>query len=207
MNYIDDLVKRYPVLSLLRNDIEKICDVLEKSVRNGGKILICGNGGSASDAEHIVGELMKEFVKNRPLDETVIDKIKSIDNNPQELIENIKGAIPAIALSAHSALSTALINDCDPDMVFAQQVFGYARENDVLIALSTSGNSKNIVNAARVAKVQGVISIAITGANGGVIKGVADYTLSLPETETYLVQELTLPLYHTICLELENRIF
>ena len=152
---------------------------------NLNKIYICGNGGSASDADHIVGELMKGFLKDRKITDERI---------PQELRGKLQGALPAISLSAHTSLMTATINDNDADMIFAQQVYGYAKENDLLIAISTSGNSKNVVNAVKVAKTIGVKAIALTGESGGLLKEMADVTICAPSTETYKIQEYHLPI-------------
>ena len=166
--------------------------------KKGGKILVCGNGGSASDADHIVGELMKGFLKDRKVTDERI---------PQELREKLQGALPAISLCAHTSLMTATMNDNDADMIFAQQVYGYANENDLLIALSTSGNSKNVVNAVKVAKALGVKVIALIGETGGVLKGLADITICAPSTETYKIQEYHLPIYHYLCAKVEEEIF
>ena len=166
--------------------------------KKGGKILVCGNGGSSADADHIVGELMKGFLKSRKVTDERI---------PQELREKLQGALPAISLSAHTSLMTATINDNDADMVFAQQVYGYAKDNDLLIAISTSGNSKNVVNAVKVAKSLGVKTIALTGETGGELKQFADVTICAPSTETYKIQEYHLPIYHYLCTKVEEEFF
>lgn len=169
-----------------------------ETYKKGGKILVCGNGGSASDADHIVGELMKGFLKKREVTDGKI---------PQELREKLQGALPAISLCAHTALITATANDNDADMIFAQQVYGYAKENDLLIAISTSGNSKNVVNAAGVAKALGVKVIALTGEKGGELKSLANVTICAPSNETYKIQEYHLPIYHYLCARVENEFF
>ena len=166
--------------------------------KKGGKILVCGNGGSAADADHIVGELMKGFLKERKVTDERI---------PQELREKLQGALPAISLCAHDSLITATINDNDADMIFAQQVYGYANENDLLIAISTSGNSKNVVNAVKVAKALNVKVIALTGKTGGVLKDLADITICALSTETYKIQEYHLPIYHYLCAKIEKEFF
>ena len=193
-----DLFERYPKLNICKNDIENALALMLDTYKKGGKILVCGNGGSASDADHIVGELMKGFLKDRKVTDERI---------PQELREKLQGALPAISLCAHTSLMTATMNDNDADMIFAQQVYGYANENDLLIALSTSGNSKNVVNAVKVAKALGVKVIALTGETGGVLKGLADITICAPSTETYKIQEYHLPIYHYLCAKVEEEIF
>ena len=193
-----DLFERYPQLNTCAEDIENAFAIIVDTYKKGGKILVCGNGGSASDADHIVGELMKGFLKDRKVTDERI---------PQELREKLQGALPAISLCAHTSLMTATMNDNDADMIFAQQVYGYANENDLLIALSTSGNSKNVVNAVKVAKALGVKVIALTGETGGVLKGLADITICAPSTETYKIQEYHLPIYHYLCASVENEFF
>lgn len=193
-----DLFERYPKLNICKNDIENALALMIDAYKNGGKILVCGNGGSASDADHIVGELMKGFLKERKVTDERI---------PQELREKLQGALPAISLSAHTSLMTATINDNDADMIFAQQVYGYAKEKDLLIAISTSGNSKNVVNAVKVAKALGVKVIALTGETGGVLNGLADITICAPSTETYKIQEYHLPIYHYLCAKVEEEFF
>lgn len=193
-----DLFERYPQLNTCAEDIENAFAIIVDTYKKGGKILVCGNGGSASDADHIVGELMKGFLKDRKVTDERI---------PQELREKLQGALPAISLCAHTSLMTATMNDNDADMIFAQQVYGYANENDLLIALSTSGNSKNVVNAVKVAKALGVKVIALIGETGGVLKGLADITICAPSTETYKIQEYHLPIYHYLCAKVEEEIF
>ena len=193
-----DLFERYPQLNICKNDIENALSLMIDTYKKGGKILVCGNGGSSADADHIVGELMKGFLKTRKVTDERI---------PQELREKLQGALPAISLSAHTSLMTATINDNDADMVFAQQVYGYAKDNDLLIAISTSGNSKNVVNAVKVAKSLGIKTIALTGETGGELKQLADVTICAPSTETYKIQEYHLPIYHYLCASVENEIF
>ena len=193
-----DLLIRYPQLNICKNDIENALALMIDTYKKGGKILVCGNGGSSADADHIVGELMKGFLKSRKVTDERI---------PQELREKLQGALPAISLSAHTSLMTATINDNDADMVFAQQVYGYAKDNDLLIAISTSGNSKNVVNAVKVAKSLGVKTIALMGETGGELKQLADVTICAPSTETYKIQEYHLPIYHYLCASVENEIF
>ena len=193
-----DLLTRYPQLNICKNDIENALSLMIDTYKKGGKILVCGNGGSSADADHIVGELMKGFLKTRKVTDERI---------PQELREKLQGALPAISLSAHTSLMTATINDNDADMVFAQQVYGYAKDNDLLIGISTSGNSKNVVNAVKVAKSLGIKTIALTGETGGELKQFADVTICAPSTETYKIQEYHLPIYHYLCAKVEEEFF
>ena len=193
-----DLLTRYPQLKTCEKDIEMALSLMIDTYKKGGKILVCGNGGSSADADHIVGELMKGFLKSRKVTDERI---------PQELREKLQGALPAISLSAHTSLMTATINDNDADMIFAQQVYGYAKDNDLLIAISTSGNSKNVVNAVKVAKSLGVKTIALMGETGGELKQLADVTICAPSTETYKIQEYHLPIYHYLCAKVEEEIF
>ncbi|MBR5320592.1 MAG: SIS domain-containing protein [Clostridia bacterium] len=190
-----DLFERYPQLNICAKDIEKALALMIDTYKNDGKILVCGNGGSASDADHIVGELMKGFLKDRKITDERI---------PQELRGKLQGALPAISLCSQTSLMTATINDNDADMIFAQQVYGYAKGNDLLIAISTSGNSKNVVNAVKVAKSLGVKAIALTGESGGLLKEMADVTICAPSTETYKIQEYHLPIYHYLCAKVEE---
>ena len=190
-----DFFEYYPQLNICEKDIESALLLMIDTYKNGGKILVCGNGGSASDADHIVGELMKGFLKERKVTDERI---------PLELREKLQGALPAVSLCSHTALMTATMNDNDADMVFAQQVYGYANENDLLIAISTSGNSKNVVNAVKVAKALGIKVIALTGEIGGMLKEVADVTICAPANETYKIQEYHLPIYHYLCAKVEE---
>jgi D-sedoheptulose 7-phosphate isomerase len=208
MNHFDTLITRYPALSVCADDIQKAENMMLKAYYAGGKILACGNGGSASDAAHIVGELMKGFLLKRPMNEETKKKFESVLGEEAEIFaKNLQCGIPAIALDSQHALFTAYANDVDADYVYAQQVFGYARENDLFIGISTSGNSKNVVNAAKAAKVLGIKSIALTGANESKLSAICDCTIRVPETETFMVQELHLPVYHYLCAEMEAEIF
>jgi len=204
---LDALVERYPILAAVRAEMEKAFYVLYNCYRNGGKLLICGNGGSAADSEHIVGELMKSFKLPRSIDSDIAEKLMGMGEDGEELAGKLDGALPAIALCGHSSLSTAFANDKDGNMTFAQQVYGYGRAGDALIGLTTSGNSRNCVLAAKVARAKGMTVIAITGESGGKMREISDVCISLPERETYLVQELTLPIYHWLCAELEMAFF
>lgn len=193
-----DLLKRYPALSDCSEEIEKALVLMIETYKNGGKILVCGNGGSASDSDHIVGELMKGFLSPRKVtDERISPKLR----------ENLQGALPAISLCSQNAIMTAFINDVKPDMMFAQQVYGYAKSEDLVIGISTSGNSVNVVNAVKVARDMGVKTIALTGANGGKLSEICDVTIKAPETETYKIQEYHLPIYHYLCAKTEKYFF
>lgn len=206
--HVEELIRRYPALANNEDAIKSACDTIEKCYQNGGKILIAGNGGSAADAEHIVGELMKGFVKQRRIPDSFAKKLGIIDADAACILKNnLQQGIPAIALCGHPALSTAYLNDVDGTVGFAQQVYGYGKDGDVLIAISTSGNSQNVVYAAITAKAMGIGVIGLTGKTGGKLKGYCDEVIMVPETEPYKVQEYHLPVYHAICLELEERFF
>ena len=201
------LLERYPALLPVRGDIEKALELLTETYRKGGKLLCCGNGGSASDCEHIVGELMKSFKLRRPLNPGFKEKLSQYGDEGAALARTLEGALPAVSLCGHSALSTAYANDRDPYMVFAQQVNGYGNKGDALLILTTSGNSRNCLYAAYTAKAKDMQIISVTGEGGGRIAGLSDVCIALPERETYLVQELTLPVYHYICAKLEEAFF
>ena len=193
-----ELLERYPCLSVCREDIEKASRLICNTYKNGGKVLVCGNGGSAADSEHIVGELMKGFLKKR---EVTDDRI------PESLRKNMQGSLPAISLPSQCAVLSAFANDVDPDMMYAQLVYGYAEKNDLVIGISTSGNSKNVVNAVEVAKCMGIKTLSLTGEKESRLSELSDITVKVPETQTYRVQELHLPVYHYICAYVENFMF
>lgn len=206
--HIELLVSRYPVLEGCEDSIVQAYFVLEKSYADDHKLLVAGNGGSAADAEHIVGELMKGFKLSRKLDSQMSQKL--IEENEElgkTLAENLQGALPAIALDGHPALSTAYMNDCEPLLCFAQQVNGYGMAGDVFLGLSTSGNSKNILYAAVTARAKGMPVIGLTGAKNSKLENLSDVCIKVPQTETYMIQELHLPVYHCLCLMLEDRFF
>lgn len=205
MKYIDELCTRYPVLSLCKNDIEKAAEALIESFENGGKLLVAGNGGSCADSDHISGELLKSFVKKRRPSAELIDSIRKI--NPETgdyLSDKLQGSLPVIALTNNTALMTASLNDVDGNIMFAQQVNGYGKKGDLFLGISTSGNSMDIVYPAVVAKAKGLKTIALTGKDGGKLKGIADICIIVPEQETFKIQELHLPVYHALCLEVEE---
>lgn len=202
------LIERYPKLVVCKEDIKKAYELLETAYSNGRKLLVCGNGGSASDSEHIVGELMKEFKLKRNVYSDQAAALKEIDPElGQVLADNLQGALPAISLTGHSSLQTAYMNDAIPELVFAQQVNGYGKLGDVFLGISTSGNSKNVLYAAVNAKAKGLKVIGLTGAKENKLMKYADVCIRVPETETYKIQELHLPVYHCLCLMLENKFF
>ena len=208
MKHIDLLVDRYPKLEYCKNEMISAYALMEECYKNGGKLLIAGNGGSAADAEHMVGELMKGFVLPRKLDSEYQNKLKSISPELGEtLSENLQGAMPAIALDGHFALSTAYMNDCEPALCFAQQVNGFGNKNDVFVGISTSGNSLNVMYAAVVARAKGMKVIGLTGSKDSKLSEFADVCIKAPNTETYMVQEYHLPIYHCLCLMLESKFF
>ena len=208
IDLLDNLLERYPALEPCRSDILGVFSMLSESFASGRKLLLAGNGGSAADAEHIVGEMMKSFVFPKALPEGYADELVRIDPGMgAELASMLQGALPAIALDGHTALSTAYMNDCEPRFVFAQQVNGYGRPGDVFLGISTSGNSRNVLYAAVAAKARGMKVAALTGAASAEIDRFADVCIHVPETETYKVQELHLPVYHCLCLMLEVHFF
>ena len=208
MKHLDILVSRYPILEKSRQDIEKAYLVLEECYMGKKKVLIAGNGGSAADAEHIVGELMKGFKLPRKPDADFASKLIEKDEElGRVLAENLQGALPAIALDGHMALSTAYMNDCEPLLCFAQQVNGYGIEGDVFLGISTSGNSKNVLYAAVTAHAKGMKVIGLTGAKKSKLEQMSDVCIKVPQTETYIDQELHLPVYHCLCLMLEDKFF
>lgn len=206
--HIDLLLVRYPVLTKVKEDIINAYLVMEECYLNEGKLLVAGNGGSAADSEHITGELMKRFKIPRPVNEEFANKLIAIDPvRGKELAHNLERSLMAIPLVTHEALSTAYINDVDGLGVFAQQLFGFGKSGDVFLWISTSGNSKNIILAAIVAKAMGIKVVSLTGAGGGELAEISDVVIKVPETETYMIQELHLPIYHCLCLMLEDKFF
>lgn len=204
------LTERYPALSVCEEEIEKAYEILEECFAAGHKLLIAGNGGSCADGEHIAGELMKGFKLQRKCTDEFAEKLKSIDaERGAELAEKLQGGLPTIALDNHQALNTAYVNDVANGglLTYAQQVYGYGKAGDVLLGISTSGNSKNVAYATVVARAKGMKVIGLTGAKGGNLANVADVTIKVPETETYMIQELHLPIYHCLCLMIEERFF
>ena len=205
---LNELMQDHPQLEAVREDIMGAYRALEACYANKKRVYICGNGGSAADALHIVGELMKSFVTARPMDRGTADKLLSAcPDQAGYMIEHIQGALPACALVENAALATAFANDVKADLVFAQQLYGYAQERDVLLAISTSGNAANVLNAVRLAKAMGIVTIGLTGGMGGALKAACDICMVMPERETYKIQELHQPVYHALCRMIEARFF
>lgn len=207
---IKDLLLRYKNLDYLELEQKLILAValMKKCYKNNGKILVCGNGGSASDSEHIVGELMKSFILSRPIEKDMKEKlIKIFPEDANYLIENLEMPLEAISLVSQTSIQTAFSNDNAPDLIFAQQLLGYGKPEDILIAISTSGNSKNVIFASEIAKIKNLKIIALTGKSGGKLKNISDILINVPEEETFTIQEYHLPIYHTLCYATENEFF
>ena len=220
MRYIDELCVRRPELKNIKNDIEKAYEAIKNCYRTGNKVLICGNGGSAADSEHITGELMKGFKKKRLIDDNFAEKLtKSVENfydknkvsnaydRIKEMKEILEVGLPTIDLTAFAGLNTAFANDKNADYVFANSVLGLGKHDDVLLAITTSGSSRNVVNAALVAKAKDMKVIALTGKKGGCIKDIADVNIIVDSDETFLIQEEHIAIYHAICLDIEETFF
>ena len=206
--HIELLISRYPRLVISKLDLINAYLIFEECYLKGGKLLVTGNGGSAADSEHIVGELMKAFVNPRRLDDEYARALVETDLVLGKVLsENLQGALPAIALDGHLALSTAYMNDCEPLLCFAQQINGFGNTGDVFWGISTSGNSKNILFAEVAAKAKGMKVVGLTGLKESRLSQLADVCIRVPETETYMIQELHLPVYHTLCLMLEDKFF
>ena len=205
---LDDLMARYPALESCREDILRAVEILNDSYSRDGKLLIAGNGGSAADAEHIVGEMMKTFRIQKTLPEGYADALYATDPEMGNVLRNhLQGSLPAIALAGHISLSTAYMNDCEPLLCFAQQVNGYGRPGDVLLGISTSGNSRNVLYAAVAAKARGMKVIGLTGERDNRLEKYSDVCIKVPASETFKIQELHLPVYHCICQMVENHFF
>lgn len=206
--HIADLTGRYPVLAPLGNQIKNASDCLISCFKRGGKVLVCGNGGSCSDSEHLVAEMMKGFTMKRNLGVEMKNRLVEIAGKRGEyLAENLQQGLPAISLTSNTSLITAISNDIDTDVIYAQQVNGYGNPDDVLIGISTSGNARNVIDAAIVAKSKGMKVIGFTGKTGGLLKPFCDILINVGEQRTHLIQELHLPVYHTICLIVEESFF
>lgn len=205
--FLTELGERYPALCGQQENVEKAFCVLQDCFAKGHRVYLCGNGGSASDCEHIVGELMKSFKKRRPLSADYAAAIKACGEEGEMICENLEGGLPAVSLCGHPSFTTAYMNDKNPDFTFAQQVNVWGKTGDVLLTLSTSGNSKNCLYAAHVAKVKGMQVVFLGGGTGGKLKDIADVSVVVPEKETFKVQELHLPVYHCLCAMLEEEFF
>ena len=205
MDYIKELIERYPALAVCEKDIRAAASAIIDSYKAGGKLIVAGNGGSAADSDHITGELLKSFVKKRKPDQKFLDALSAIDSDTGSyLSDKLQGSLPAIALTNNSALMTASLNDVDGNVLFAQQVMGFGKKGDVFLGISTSGNSKDVIYALAVAKALGVKTVALTGKTGGKCKELADISIVVPENETFKIQELHLPVYHALCLTIEE---
>ena len=208
MTKLEQLITTYPELETCAADIQAAFKVLRDCYRGGGKLLVCGNGGSAADAEHIVGELMKGYLLRRPVGEDI--QAKLLAAGPQDghyLATHLQGALPAISLVSQTSLLSAISNDTAADMVFAQQVYGYGREGDTFIGLSTSGNAYNVIRAMQVARALGLHTVALTGPTGGALKSRCDVCICAPGESTPAIQERHLPIYHFLCAMLEEEFF
>ncbi|MGP1470758.1 MAG: D-sedoheptulose-7-phosphate isomerase [Schwartzia sp. (in: firmicutes)] len=205
---IRDLIERYPALSVCQEEIERAAAALCQTFGARKKLLVCGNGGSAADAAHIVGELMKGFLKPRRLSAAQWERWRTVfPDTADYLHEHLQGALPAISLVDAAALNTAFANDQAPDLAMAQQVLGLGKAGDALLAISTSGNSANVCYAAQVARLEGLTTIALTGEGGGKLKDLADITIRVPARETFKIQEYHLPVYHALCIAAEEEFF
>lgn len=201
-NMRTELLMRYPCLEAVIDSIDAAAQMMVDTYKNGGTVLVCGNGGSCADSDHIVGELMKGFLSLRPMSEE--QKSSMADILDEDILAKLQRGIPAISLPAQSAVISAYANDVDPELVYAQLVFGYGKKQDMLIGLSTSGNSKNVVAAAKVARAMGIKTLALTGARDSRLSELCDVTVKAPEIETFKVQELHLPIYHYLCAYVEK---
>jgi phosphoheptose isomerase len=205
---LEELIRRYPQLVDISNKISEAAERLIRCYQNGNKVLICGNGGSSSDSDHIAGELLKGFEQKRPLDDSMRNSLLSISaSRGPYLAEKLQTGLPAISLSAHTGLLTAVSNDTDATLIYAQQVIGFGNPGDVLLGISTSGNAQNVLDAAITARAKGMTIIGMTGETGGKLKSFCDILINVPEKRTSFVQELHLPVYHTLCLMIEYHFF
>ncbi len=208
METLNELVGRYPALKNCSDDIERAREILVETFDSGNKLMICGNGGSAADSDHIVGELSKGFLKKRPVPERDREKLKELyPDEWEKLADGLQCGLPAVSLHSQSALLTAFVNDVEPEMMYAQELYALGKDRDALIAISTSGNSKNVVNAAKLARIMGIKVIALTGERESALSSLADVCIRVGEHETYRVQELHLPVYHYLCAAVEDRFY
>lgn len=208
LRHVDLLIERFPILETCRKDIISAYGIMEEAYSNGRKLLVAGNGGSASDSEHIVGELMKEFKLKRKIFSAQIERLMKIDSEMGTVLaEHLQGSLPAISLVGEPSLTTAFMNDAVPVLIFAQQVNGLGRSGDVFLGISTSGNSRNVLYAAVAAKSKGLKVVGLTGQKENRLMEFSDVCIRVPETETYKIQELHLPVYHCLCLMLEEKFF
>lgn len=201
MNTLNQLITRYPILSPCVDTIEDTFNMLQTLFRDGGKLLLCGNGGSAADAEHWSGELLKQFVKKRVMPDETRQALGD------ELADQLQPALPVIPFTGFTSLETAFANDCDSTYTYAQLVYALGKKGDALVGISTSGNAKNVCHALKTARALGLKTIGLTGATGGAMKALCDVCICVPENETFIVQELHLPVYHALCIMLEDALF
>lgn len=205
---MEELLRRYPALSVCRAEITEALEAMTEAFCRGGKLLLCGNGGSCADCDHIAGELLKGFLSRRPADgETVRNLTAQYPEEGPNLAKKLQRGLPAISLAAHAGVMTAFANDVDPELIYAQLVYAYGKPEDVVLGISTSGNSRNVVAALRTAKALGLKTVGLTGSRESVMDSICDITIKVPETETYKVQEYHLPVYHYLCAALEERFF
>lgn len=203
--HIKELVSRYPALVKCEAEIRAAFETIKNSYEAGGKLLVCGNGGSCADSDHICGELLKSFVKKREVEKSLFEKISEVDSEAGEfLAARLQGSLPAISLCAHSALMTACLNDVDGNAMFAQQVMGFGNAGDVFLGISTSGNSRDVIYAAALAKAKGLKTVGLLGKDGGRLAKICDVSIVVPENETFKIQEFHLPIYHALCLQIEE---
>lgn len=205
---LNQLMERYACLACCKEELEKTVRTMIACYEAGGKVMTCGNGGSCADADHIVGELMKGFLKKRPMSqEQKQAMLARCPDLKEETLNKLQGGLPALSLCSLTALNTAFCNDVDPELMYAQAVFAMGKSGDVLIAMSTSGNAANVCQAAMVAKAMGITVVGLTGASGGRLREIADLCICVPEKETFKVQELHLPVYHYLCAAVEGHFF
>ena len=202
-----ELIKKYPALAGCEKDIDRAVKLLIRCFEDGGKLLLCGNGGSAADCEHISGELMKSFLLPRRISEK--DRAEMAARCPASdgITDRLQYGLPAVPLPSLMSLGTAAANDCDPSLIYAQAVMALGKPGDLLLAISTSGNAENVYNASVAAKARGLAVLALTGGDGGKLREIADVCVAVPEKETYKVQELHLPVYHYLCAAVEEHFF
>ena len=205
---LHELLNRYPSLFACKETIQQAAEALIRCYADGKKVMICGNGGSCADADHIAGELMKGFLKKRPIRDSLKNRMQAqYPSLNVDILDKLQCGLPALSLCSLTAINTAICNDIDPNLIYAQSVFGLGKKDDILICISTSGNAKNVCVAAEVAKASGILVIGLTGSTGGKLMEIADICICAPETETYKIQELHLPIYHYLCATVEAHFF
>lgn len=205
---LHELLNRYPSLFACKETIQQAAEALIRCYADGKKVMICGNGGSCADADHIAGELMKGFLKKRPIRDSLKNRMQ--EQYPSlnvDILDKLQCGLPTLSLCSLTAINTAICNDIDPNLIYAQSVFGLGKKDDILICISTSGNAKNVCAAAEVAKASGILVIGLTGSTGGKLMEIADICICAPEMETYKIQELHLPIYHYLCATVEAHFF